>query len=98
MEGGGRRERPTLLGIEGLLIGIWCIATLFEFMSDMSETGIVTWGLGEGSYNHLAVLADPDALALDDLDVMEAAEDLVLDLEGGNHGELGALLDLERLV
>lgn len=29
---------------------------------------------------------------------MQAAEDLVLDLELGAHGELGALLDLEGLV
>ncbi len=50
------------------------------------------------AYNHLRVLGDADALALDDLDVVEAAEDLVLDLELGAHGEFGTLLDLEGLV
>lgn len=49
-------------------------------------------------YNHLRVLGDLNALPLDDLDVVQTAEDLVLDLELGAHGELGALLDLEGLV
>lgn len=50
------------------------------------------------THDHLAVLGDPDALALHDLDVVQAAQDLVLDAEGGGHGELCALLDLEGLV
>ena len=54
--------------------------------------------VGPVAAQHLAVLADADALALDDLDVREAADDLVLDLEGDDHGELGALLDGEGLV
>lgn len=53
---------------------------------------------GRGTYNHLRVLGHTDALALDDLDVVQAAEDLVLDLELGAHGELGALLDGKGLV
>jgi len=54
--------------------------------------------VGPVAPQHLAVLADADALALDDLDVREPADDLVLDLEGDDHGELGALLDREGLV
>jgi hypothetical protein len=54
--------------------------------------------VGGVAANHLGVLGDLDALALDDLDVVQAGEDLVLDLELGAHGELGVLLDLERLV
>ena len=48
--------------------------------------------------NHFRVLGDLDALALDDLDVVETAQNLVLDLELGAHCELGALLNLERLI
>jgi len=52
------------------------------------------------TYNHLIRLAtrNPDALALDHLDVVQAAQDLVLDLELGAHGEGGALLDLEGVL
>ena len=50
------------------------------------------------SYNHLGILGHADALALDDLDVVQAAENLVLNFKLGAHGELGALLDLEWLV
>lgn len=49
-------------------------------------------------YNHLGILGHSDALPLNDLDVVQAAEDLVLDLEVGHHGELCVLLDAERLV
>ncbi len=55
-------------------------------------------GLEEKTYDHFTVLANPDSLALHDLDVLQTAEDLVLDLESGPHGELGSLLDLERVV
>ena len=48
--------------------------------------------------DHLLVLADSDTLSLDNLDVLKAREDLVLDLELGDHGELSSLLDLEWLV
>lgn len=54
--------------------------------------------VGSIAAQHLRVLADLDALALDNLDILETAENLVLHLELGDHGELGALLDLERLV
>ena len=54
--------------------------------------------VGPVAAEHLAVLADAEALALDDLDVREAADDLVLDLEGDDHGELGPLLDGEGLL
>lgn len=53
---------------------------------------------GTSTHQHLGVLGDLDALALDDLDVVQATENLMLDLELGAHGELGALLDLEGLV
>lgn len=48
--------------------------------------------------DHLLVLADSDTLSLDNLDVLKARENLVLDLELGDHGELSSLLDLEWLV
>lgn len=50
------------------------------------------------AYNHLAVLGHLDTLTLDNLHIVQTAEDLVLHLEGGRHGELGALLDLVGLV
>ena len=45
-----------------------------------------------------SLFADFDSLSLDDLNVVKAAKDLMLYLEFRNHGELGTLLDLERLV
>lgn len=48
--------------------------------------------------NHLLVLADSDTLSLDNLDVLKARENLMLDHELGDHGELSSLLDLEWLV
>ncbi len=48
--------------------------------------------------NHLLVLANSDALSLDDLHILKTRQDLVLDLELGNHGELGSLLDLEWFI
>lgn len=50
------------------------------------------------THNHLLVLANPDTLPLHNLNVLETRQNLMLNLELGNHGELGALLDLERLV
>jgi hypothetical protein len=52
------------------------------------------------AYNHLIRLAarNTDALPLDDLDVVQTAENLVLDPELGAHGEGGALLDLEGVL
>lgn len=52
----------------------------------------------ELSYNHLGVFGHTDALAFNDLNVVQATEDLVLDFELSAHGESGTLLDLERLV
>jgi hypothetical protein len=54
--------------------------------------------VGGVAANHLIILGDSDALALNDLNVVQAAKDLVLDFELGAHGELGTLLDLEGLV
>lgn len=54
--------------------------------------------VGRVAADHLRVFGDLDALAFDDLDVVQTAQDLVLNLELGAHGELGALLDLEGLV
>lgn len=50
---------------------------------------------GGESYNHLGILGYADTLALDNLDVVQTAKDLMLDPELGAHGKLGALLDLE---
>lgn len=51
-----------------------------------------------GTYQHLAVLADFDALSLHELHILQTAKNFMLNLEGDNHGEFGALLDLERVV
>lgn len=56
-----------------------------------------TAGYGVGTYNHLLVLLAED-LALDDLDVLQAGEDLVLDLEADLHAEGSALLDCKGLL
>lgn len=50
------------------------------------------------AYNHLGILGNLDTLSLDHLNVVKTAQNLVLNLELGAHGELGTLLDLERLV
>lgn len=56
--------------------------------------------VGRITANHLARLAtgDPDLAAPDRLDVVQAAQNLVLHLELGLHGELGTLLDGEGLL
>ena len=61
----------------------------------MSLSSVV---LRDETYNHLGVLGNSDSLALDNLDVMETTQNLMLNLELGANGELGTLLDLERLV
>jgi hypothetical protein len=73
------------------------VMRVFEKRTLLGVGGLLI-GVGRITPNHLRVLGDADALALDDLDVVQAAEDLVLDLELGAHGELGVLLDLEGLV
>ncbi len=55
-------------------------------------------GVGAVAAQHLRVLADPDTLPLHDLDVRQPADNLVLDLERDDHGELGSFLDREGLV
>lgn len=52
---------------------------------------------GLNADQHLLVLADTNALSLHDLDVLQAAQDVMLDLESGLHAELGSLFDGERL-
>ena len=88
----------TFLGVGGLAFGAGSIAALCGVLAGVQRIVQKEKRANEAAYNHLRVLGDADALALDDLDVVEAAEDLVLDLELGAHGELGALLDLEGLV
>lgn len=55
-------------------------------------------GIWSIAANHLLILAHANAFALDNLDVLQATQDLVLHLELGRHVELGALLNLERLL
>jgi hypothetical protein len=55
-------------------------------------------GVGSIAAEHFLVLANTDTLALDDLDVLEATEDIVVDLEDNLDVELGTLLDGEGLV
>lgn len=62
------------------------------------DIGGLLISVGSIAANHLGVLGDSDTLSLDDLDVVKTAENLVLDLELGAHGELGTLLDVERLI
>jgi hypothetical protein len=49
-----------------------------------------------GSHHLLHLVADSHAL--DNLHILQASKDLMLDLEDGLHAELGALLDGEGLV
>lgn len=65
---------------------------------ELLDVGGLLISVGSIAANHLRVLGDSDTLSLDDLDVVKTAENLVLDLELGAHGELGTLLDVERLV
>jgi hypothetical protein len=62
------------------------------------DVGGLLISVGSIAANHLRVLRDSDTLSLDDLDVVKTAKNLMLDLELGAHGELGTLLDVERLV
>lgn len=55
-------------------------------------------GVGSIAAEHLLVLADTDTLALNGLDVLEATENIVVDLENDLDVELGTLLDGEGLV
>lgn len=50
------------------------------------------------TYEHLLVLADPDSLALDHLQVLQPAQHLVMHLKNSFCAELGSFLDRERLV
>lgn len=50
------------------------------------------------TYNHLTILRNLDPLALHNLHIVQPTQNLVLHLERGGHGELGALLDFEGLV
>lgn len=54
-------------------------------------------GLHGMTYNHLFILTNPDAFPLDDLQILEAAQDIVLHPEGSLHAELRALFDGEGL-
>ncbi len=50
------------------------------------------------AYNHFLLLTNRHTLALDSLNVLQARENVVLHLEFGRQMELGALLDLERIL
>jgi hypothetical protein len=55
-------------------------------------------GVGSIAAEHFLVLANTDTLALDGLDILEATEHIVVDLENNLDVELGTLLDGEGLV
>lgn len=69
----------------------------FLFLEFLDVIGLLI-GVGRVAPNHFRVLGHADALALDDLNVVQAAENLVLDFESSAHGELGTLLDPEGLI
>ncbi len=50
------------------------------------------------TYNHLLVLADSNTLPLHNLNILQTAQDFMLDLELGRHVELCPLFDLEWLI
>ena len=52
----------------------------------------------EITHQHFAILANLNTLTLDNLDILQAAENLMLNLERDDHRELRTLLDLEWLV
>lgn len=92
-EGGGL----TFLGVQRLLVSVGCVGAL---ENDTLVTNIQTFQvmMTKGTHNHLLVSRHLHALALHHLDILQPAQHLVLDLEGGRHSELGALLDAEGLV
>ena len=49
------------------------------------------------AHEHLFILAYPYAFPLDDLQVLQPAQDIMLNLEVGLHAELGTFLDGEGL-
>jgi hypothetical protein len=50
------------------------------------------------TYNHLRVFGDANALSLNNLDIMQTAQNLVLHLERGAHRKFGTFLDGKGLV
>lgn len=50
------------------------------------------------THQHLLILANTNPLPLNNLEILQTAEDLMLDLEYGLDAEIGPLLDRERLV
>lgn len=81
----------------------WCTRAGFPYWGHNSPVQTVSSGAVQTPkhafpYNHLRVLGDLDTLALDDLDVVQTTQYLMLDLELGAHGELGAFLDFKGLV
>jgi hypothetical protein len=62
------------------------------------DVGRLLVGAGRVAANHLRVLGNSNTLSLDNLDVVETAKNLVLNLELCAHGEFGTLLDVEGLV
>ena len=89
-----RQQRLTLLDIHRLLIGVGSIAAL------RSKCQLSSYHLAGGTYDHLVGLAtrDTDAMALDDLNIVQTTQDLMLDFEFGAHREVGTFLDLEGLL
>ena len=52
-------------------------------------------GTQHQTHYHFLVLAHPNALSLDDLQIFQAAQDIMLHLEVGLHAKLSTLLDRE---
>ena len=83
----------TLLLVDGLVLGVRTVRTLTSIVSDLNHASRM---LG-GTHHHLLQLVAhgaPGHL----LEVLEAGEDLMLDLELDLHAELGTLLDDEGLA
>lgn len=68
------------------------------FFMELLNVGLLVLGVGSVASNHFRVLGNPNTLSLDDLNIVQATKNLVLDLELGAHGEFDSLLDLETLL
>ena len=62
------------------------------------STPLDAQAVSKHTYQHLFILPDSDTFPFDDLQVLQTAQHVMLDLEIGFHAELGAFFDDERLA
>jgi hypothetical protein len=92
-----RKKRLTLLLVNWLSCSAWRITSLIP-VSTFYKPALARASVFSQTYKHLLILANPNTLALDNLEVLEAAQNIVVDLKGNLNTKVGALLDCEGLV